>query len=143
MKKITIGICLVLILSGECWASDPPEVMVQTVAMESAGEPLEGQAMVARVILNRAKASVRSVEAVCKAPRQFSCWNDPKWASAWLRANYTPIVRLRALNAINKAYTMPASDVRHYHTKSIKPYWAKGKRPTLVIGRHCFYGGIK
>jgi spore germination cell wall hydrolase CwlJ-like protein len=27
----------------------------------------------------------------------------------------------------------------HYHADSITPYWAKGERPSAVIGHHLFY----
>ena len=27
----------------------------------------------------------------------------------------------------------------HYHAEDIKPYWARGKKPTTTIGNHIFY----
>src|SRR3990167_2315124 len=140
IKKFIVILSFVYILiPGNCFAETLPysETVLQTIAMESGGESLEGQAMVAKVIINRAMGSNKSLEAVCKAPKQFSAWNSPKWAKAWLRANYTPIVRQRALKALNMALQNTGNPaIKHYHTKNIKPYWAKGKTPTLTIGAH-------
>lgn len=131
-------------MAGNAWAisSEVPEVVLQTIAMEAASEPMAGQVLVARTIQNRArKAGITAEQAVLR-PKQYSCWNDRKWASAWLRANYTPSVRLRALKAWEMAYSSPFKG-RHYHTKAVRPYWAAGKAPAYVVGQHIFYEGIR
>ena len=33
----------------------------------------------------------------------------------------------------------PTYGADHYHAKYVSPYWAKGQRPTTVIGQHLFY----
>ncbi|WP_414075941.1 cell wall hydrolase, partial [Staphylococcus aureus] len=58
--------------------------------MEAADQSVYGQYLVASVIVNRAKAGHKSLEAVCLARKQFSCWNSPKWAFSWLSRHYTP-----------------------------------------------------
>lgn len=130
---------------GSCKRAEANEIVYQTIAMEAAGESLEGQAMVARVIINRAKASNRSMEAICLAPKQFSCWNDRKWAKRWLSRHYDSNTRLRAVKAYQGAVIASTAyaDVRHYHVKGISPRWARGRKPTLIIGQHVFYAGIR
>lgn len=141
MKPILLSL-LMLCSSSIGWAKTS-EVVLQTIAMESAGEPMAGQVAVASVIINRSRASNRSMEAICLAPKQFSAWNDPKWARRWLDKHYTPKVRETALSALNQAILEPVANIRHYHTTSTKPYWAKGHRPRIIIGHHVFYDDIK
>ena len=140
-----ILIVLLLLVSWPGWAqgiSAPVEIVLHTIAMESASEPIEGQALVAKTIQNRAqRAGISPQEAVLR-PKQYSCWNSPKWAKAWLDTNYSPAVRLRALKAWEMAFYSPFKG-RHYHTKSVKPYWAKHQTPFCVISNHVFYEGVK
>ena len=61
--------------------SDDYETLLKTVWAEARGEPKEGQLAVAHVIWNRAKANKErwggnSIAGVCRAPKQFSCWNN-------------------------------------------------------------------
>lgn len=116
--------------------------------MEAGGESIEGQAWVARVIINRARASGKSFEAECLRPFQFSAWNKDArtrtWRERWLRANYTHKMRLRASNALQEAFKKPIdTGIRHYHAKGCNPSWARGKSPAYVIGRHMFYKGVR
>ena len=120
------------------------EVVLQTIAMESANQSALGQQLVAHVIINRAVVSHKSLVAICKQPKQFSCWNSPSKAKAWLDRHYTPKARQNARNALETAFkTRAYPAIRHYHAKSVRPYWAKGHKPTVVWGDHLFYGGIK
>ena len=141
---IVLAIFMSLALSlGSCEEAhaEPSEIVLQTIAMESASEPIEGQIMVAKTIQNRARRGNISHESVVLKPKQYSCWNDHKWAKAWLAMNYTPNVRQRASKAWEMALGEP-SKTTHYHRHDIMPYWAvrhKGVR----LGNHIFYEGIK
>lgn len=116
------------------------EVVLQTIAMESANQSARGQQLVAHVIINRSMASNRSLEAVCKAHRQFSAWNDPKLARAWLASNYTNNVRQNAHKALEMAFKSSSyPTITHYHTKNVRPYWAKSMKVVVVEGEHIFY----
>ena len=129
---------LALMLSGceTCWA-EPSEVVLQTIAMESANQSDYGQYLVASVIVNRAHGG--SLERVCLARKQFSAWNDHKWAVSWLSRHYGVRERLRALKALEKALSAPKRGITNYHTTSIMPYWAKGRKAVIVEGSHAFY----
>ena len=121
------------------------EVVYQTIAMESANQPARGQEAVAGVILERSRRSGKSLEAVCLAPRQFSCWNSQKEAKRWLLKHYDSQTRGKAVKAYSNALMRSGAyrGVRHYHTKGVMPKWAKGHKPALIIGEHVFYRGIK
>lgn len=133
---------LMLCASSIGWAKTS-EVVLQSIAMESAGEPMAGQVAVASTIINRARRAGKSLEWAVLRPKQYSCWNSPKWARTWLSKHYTPKTRENALSALNSAIVNTVPNIRHYHTVNIKPYWAVGHRPCLVIGHHAFYEGIK
>ena len=141
---VVIGL-VVSCLMGSCEAAraEVSEVVLQTIAMEAADQPFEGQVAVASVILNRARRGNISPQSVVMRPKQFSCWNSHKWARTWLDKHYTPKVRQRALNALNQAIVGGMTDLTHYHHTGIRPYWAVGHTPSVVIGKHVFYEGIK
>ena len=111
--------------------------MLQTIAMESANQPMLGQAYVAKTIQTRARmGNISPQEAVLK-PKQYSAWNSPKTASAWLDKHYTPKARQNAWKAYTMAYSIPP--VTHYHTLKVRPYWAKAMRHVITVGGHSFY----
>ena len=137
-----ILICLSLASCAQVMASDL-ETVYQTIAMESANQPVAGQIAVASVIIERSKRSGKALEAVCKAPRQFSCWNSPKEAKRWLRTYYTPKVRGEAVRAVKIAFLKPSkTKFTHYHAIGCYPRWARGHKG-VRIGDHLFYRGIR
>jgi len=156
MNRQIVLISLCLLLSGSAWA-EPSEVVLKTIAMESASEPMDGQIAVAGVILERSRRSGRSLEAECLKPKQFSAWNTDskavRWRRAWLERYYTPETRLRASQALKRAMLEQSKGrnpgYRHYHRYNInqygvevKPYWARGLSGNR-IGNHVFYKGVK
>ena len=54
--------------------------LARTVYGEARGESDQGRAAVAHVVLNRFRSdkwfSAGTIEAVCRKPSQFSCWNN-------------------------------------------------------------------
>lgn len=143
MRRLMLVLFLALILSWceECLA-EPSEIVLHTIAMESANQSDYGQYLVASVIVNRAKGSNTTLEKVCLAKRQFSCWNSHKWAFSWLSRHYGVSQEVRARKALEKALSAPMDGIRHYHTTSTMPYWAKGHKPVIIEGQHKFYNDI-
>lgn len=149
-SKLLWAVLLALCLCSVGYA-EPSEIVLKTLAMEADGDA--SQTAVAGVIISRSMASGKSLEAVCLAPKQFSCWNDGKWSRAWLTRYYTPKARQRAEMALKQA-SYEASKGRnpgytHYHAYNVnqwevevKPYWARGVKG-VRIGNHVFYRGIK
>lgn len=138
---LLIGAICIFLAWGEGHCAEPDEVVLQTIAMEASGEPMEGQVLVARTIQNRAINGHYSPVGACLAHKQYSCWNDRVWAFKWLRKHYTGAIRQRAYKAWELAKESSYKG-RHYHNTDIKPYWAKGRTPYATIGRHVYYEGI-
>ena len=116
-------------------------VIALTILAEARGEGKDGMAAVACVIAQRAENRSMTPEKVCLQKWQFSCWNGKSeqdldhlykspmadWA-LYLEAN---------IHSMNRAKVGFAD---HYYADWIKaPYWAKGKKPVAVIGKHKFY----
>lgn len=136
-----IVLCGALLVASIAHA-EPSEIVLQTIAMEAADQPFEGQVAVASVIINRARRAGKGLEWAVLRPKQFSCWNSPKWAFSWLSRHYGARTRSQALNALERARNAGNRHVTHYHTRSVMPYWAIGHKPELVIADHAFYSGI-
>ena len=148
MKMAAIGLLLLLscgVSQVGCSArialagSEPSEVVLQTIAMESANQPAAGQALVALTLINRARNRHTTPEIEALRPFQYSCWNEGgKWAKAWLAKYYTPEARQRAMKAWYQAQEMDLP-FTHYHTKNVRPYWVKSMKFMLQNGNHLFY----
>jgi spore germination cell wall hydrolase CwlJ-like protein len=141
-KKFTPGLLLLMLFTGipAAWAGEPT-IPVQTIMLEAANQGLDGQIAVGEVIRNRAKRGDLSHDSVCLAPRQFSAWNDRKRARKWLSG-----ADGKAYQSAAKAWELSeesslTNGATHYHTVSVSPYWAKGKKGKR-IGDHIFYRGI-
>ena len=147
LSALTAKILLVTLLS----ASDL-DIAARTVWGEARGEPFEGQKAVAHVLLNRWRSNVGqfkgddTLATACLRNQQFSIWmkDDPNFAKihqvGWDDAHLRQSMRA-VLEAIDESD--PLSGATHYHSVSIRPYWAKGHEPIKRVGRHLFYAGVK
>lgn len=132
------------------------DVLARTIWGEARGEGSIGMQAVACVVLNRVAVSRRfggywwgnSIIQVCQKPFQFSCWNKDD-------ANYKKVVSITeddvhfatakriARRAILGFVSDPTYGATHYHTRLINPKWAKGQRPSTILGQHVFYNLIE
>lgn len=130
------------------------DTLTRTLWGEARGEPLRGIRAVAAVVLNRAMHPRvhwwgRTVVGVCRAHRQFSCWNsdDPNLPKllAVTQANEKFRICSKVAQEALEGRLQQERDLRatHYHTKAISPVWAKGKVPCADIGNHLFYNNIE
>ena len=127
------------------------DTLARTIWGEARGESMQGRIAVAWVVLNRANDAQqrfdRTVEKVCTAPKQFSCWNanDPNLAK--LKAvTDTNLAFRECLDVASRAVSGklppdPTGGANHYHATSLTPLpkWAKNVAPTATIGSHVFY----
>lgn len=115
------------------------ECLAKNIYHEARGEGLHGQIAVAQVTLNRV-ASGKFQSSVCKAVyagKQFS-WTigKPKRvqdSKAW--RNSVAI----ATAVLTRSIYLPDFKALYFHTKQVKPRWAKTKRIVAVINNHIFY----
>lgn len=133
------------------------DVLARTLWGEARGEGKAGMEAVAAVILNRVEIAKNlrgywwgnNVIQVCQKPFQFSCWNksDPNFKKLIAVNETDDIYFATALRVARRALLGfikdPTYGATHYHARNLAPAdipaWAKGKKPTAVIGRHIFY----
>ena len=129
-------------------------IVSSTLWGECRGEPYEGKVGVALVIRNRQTLHRRwqglSLQQICLAPKQFSCWNvnDPNRAYLLQLTVETPgfseCVRAM-LDVFVDAITSPVGDATHYYNPDAvrqTPLWARGKIPVMQVGHHLFFKDI-
>lgn len=120
------------------------ECLAKALYFEARGESVKGQFAVAEVILNRVQ-SPRYPSTICavvhqggKGGCQFSFTCDGyadrvREAGAWQRAG--KIARLM-IDGAPRALTEGAT---HFHTRAVRPGWARKFPQTAAIGAHLFY----
>ena len=122
------------------------EVLCLTVAIyyEARGEPIEGQAAVAQVILNRVQHPDFPDDAcaVMFEPNQFSFVRDipaEYMVSNMLQDDLRAFQRAAevALEVVEGYHTHIYST--HYHAVSVEPYWSDEYTLDFQIGDHIFY----
>jgi spore germination cell wall hydrolase CwlJ-like protein len=128
-------------------AGKQQKCLAEAIYFEARGEPEEGQAAVAQVVLNRA-ASGLYPSSICGVVYQnwqryhncqfsFACEgrslriNEPE---AWQTA-----VRVASDVSAGKTYVSDVGAATHYHANYVRPQWARALKKMDVIGRHIFY----
>lgn len=115
------------------------ECLAKNIYHEARGEGLRGQIAVAQVTLNRV-ASGKFQSSICKAVyanKQFS-WTISgtkrvKDAKAWQDA----VAVARAV--LTQSIHLPDFKALYFHTRQVRPAWAKTKQVVAVINNHIFY----
>jgi spore germination cell wall hydrolase CwlJ-like protein len=113
--------------------------LARNVYFEGRGEPLDGQYAIAEITMNRSVSGLypRTVCAVVYQKGAFS-WTDAtsqpepageEWMRAW-----------NVAEAVFYGRQAPRlQGALFYHASSVRPDWARDKRPVARIGNHIFY----
>lgn len=111
-------------------------VVADTLFLECRGENQYAWRAVATVIYNRAKERNLTYEQVCLQPAQFSCWNNGYYKPVPIDEVERMILgHLETLEDQMYSDTFyPIEDINHYHSISVKPYWADHMINVLLIG---------
>lgn len=128
-------------------------VMAQTIFGEARGETQSGKIAVAHVILNRYKRCKArpqfgkgTIESVCLAPLQFSCWNKNDINYAIINEidlvgnkSFLDCVTI-AFNVLTGKITDNTNGADHYYACTMKdaPEWSKSGYDKINIGNHIF-----
>jgi spore germination cell wall hydrolase CwlJ-like protein len=137
---------------------DPTEAtdtLARTLWGEARGEGEAGMIAVAAVVLNRLRISAEhggrywwgcTIEGVCRARSQFSCWNpgDPNRAKLLAVDDGDPAFRMAkavASDAIAGRLSDPTFGATTYKVASLPwPYsWGRPRLPLIEIGKHAFF----
>lgn len=129
------------------------DVLARTLYGESRGEGTIGLTAVACVVMNRVAQPNHQhfgngdITACCKAPYQFSCWNenDPNLPKLLAVTDADPIFAqclTIAAKAIAGQLSDPTGGGTYYEVEGTDAAWSKGHIPCAVIGQHIFYKDI-
>jgi spore germination cell wall hydrolase CwlJ-like protein len=126
-----------------------------TVWGEARGEPQHGRIAVACVLRNRAARGYRgdrTLGAVARSPKQFSCWDsgDPNRAQcgaltledAVFRDCFIAVLQALPTGASEFAAVDATFGSLHYCALRSAPAWARGHDPCAIIGRHKFFNDV-
>lgn len=120
--------------------------LAQAIYFEARSEPIEGQAAVAEVVLNRVQDK-RFPNTVCGVVFQNENWRHrcqfsfacdgrsdrPRERQSWQQARKIAAVVLAGVeNDMTNAAT-------HYHAVYVQPGWAQRLERTVQVGQHVFY----
>ena len=108
---------------------------IETIAREASNQPLEAQAMVAKVIRQRSLERGLLPKEVVLQPLQFSCWNKGA-----IQKQRTPGEMANAQKAWDMSVDIK-DEPNLYHDTSVTPSWTKSKNVQFVkqIGKLKFY----
>jgi len=121
--------------------------LAEAVYFEARSEPLEGQAAVAQVVLNRVKSGLYP-SSICGVVYQnrhrhlacqftFACEGKAlriRDSESWERAK-----RVASAVLEGKTYLADVGGATHYHADYVRPSWSRRLKKMDVIGRHIFY----
>ncbi len=125
------------------------QCLAENIYFEARGEPPDGQRAVAEVTLNRTR-SPYFPHTVCAVVHEAR-W-DPlrrrsvahfSWTELGVLSEPTGPAWKQAMSVASAAYDdtyMPVvPGALFYHATSVRPDWARTKRPVATIGNHVFY----
>jgi spore germination cell wall hydrolase CwlJ-like protein len=133
------------------YTHEDADLLARTIFGEARGEyhkvGINALVAIGNVVLNRTSIGGffgNSIAEVCKKPWQFACWNagDPNLPiiSKANKADFLFEVCLGVASALLQGKwpdLTKGSD--HYHSRDVRPHWAKNVTPRLKLGSHVFY----
>jgi len=150
------------------WTATDIDTLARTLYGEARGSSQDDRRAVAHVILNRARiarefVAVRSptrtrhplfgsgtIESACKAPWQFSCFNEsdpnrPKLLAADLSdPAYLRCMMHAAAVVLGEQPSPFPANTTHYYARSMQtpPPWARGLVPVYETEAHRFFNNV-
>lgn len=115
--------------------------LAAVIYFEARSEPIDAQAAVAGVVLERVESN-RYPDSICEVAlqrKQFSAFNNGvptiRNVNAWGTSMRVARMVLDDLDGV-----VPIQGATHYHADYVKPYWASSYKHLGRLGTHIFYG---
>jgi len=152
MNKLKIGILVVGLLTsiklgiaeyGYLSMSQPkPQdiaCLAKNIYMEARGEPIEGQIAVAQVTLNRLNSGSFG-SSICKVVYAYKQFSWTLNSSRKVKSNKEWEGSVAVATAVLKGSVhLPKFNALYFHTRQVKPYWARTRTQVATIANHIFY----
>ena len=129
-------------------------LLAATAWGEARSEGEDGMRAVAHVIVNRVGQRFGDdLETVIRAPKQFSAWNigDPnrvlvqnpeRYARGGINKETWETAQTVAREVLSGQSVDPTAGALFYHTRAIRPWWARYGAGRREIGAHVFYRDV-
>lgn len=125
------------------------QCLAENIYFEARGEPLEGQYAVAEVTLNRTMAP-NFPHTICAVvheahwdPTRHRMVADFSWTEFGDLSRSDGAAWKQAMSVATAAYddlhAPVAPGALFYHAKTVRPGWARARKPVATIGNHIFY----
>ena len=144
--RLHAALGLVVLLTAPCGAASFDQRLIAAVLMaEAQGEGIVGMTAVGEVIANRSAKRRKPPGLVVREAHQFSPLNRTTPRELVSRYEKMPLYQeaLRIANTvIQTPAALPGLTAGADHFESIRapiPRWARGRRPTAVVGGHRFW----
>lgn len=130
--------------SGAHAAMDDETAVVAVLCAEAGNQGERGMTAVAEVIHQRAVDGRKSILTVLTKRKAFSCLNGTSLENLDLKfrraPEYAAALRIAKI-ACRHPEKLPglARGANHFTHKREKPWWAKGRKPVVIIGDHAFF----
>lgn len=123
-----------------CRKSSNCSYLARAIVFEARGESAIGQYAVAHVILNRTKHErfPDTIIGVLRQSRQFSFQYD-FWKQKKPKQSDWDNAYIVGYDVLNEKVDDPSDGSVYYHTKKVKPRWAKSMEYAMTIDNHIFY----
>jgi spore germination cell wall hydrolase CwlJ-like protein len=127
-------------------------IIALTILGEARGEGKKGMFAVACVVQRRSWEKKITPAQVCLEEKQFSPWNGVDSQGNYRLKKESELYHLweskqmmyarhlaRCVNKENIVLMDVTNGANHFCNINANPYWAKGKKPVIIIGKHKFY----
>lgn len=156
MKKLIYILALAMVstpvIASACDVEDQIHALAMNMYHEARGEGHDAMQMVGEVTMNRVKSD-HFPNTICKVvyqsrfdgngnPKrhqcQFSWFCDGRSDKPYDRKSWETSMKI-AKGLVKGDISLIGIDATHYHTKDVKPYWAKRFTKLGSYGDHIFY----
>ena len=146
---------------GQMYREKDVDILSRTLYGEARNEDRQGLIAVACTVLNRIKkrnmagyevidgVKTPTIAETCLRKWQYSCWNknDPNRKIiiqvSTATAGFVSCVEIALAAAKGELEDITKGATHYYNPKACpKPFWAEGKTPCVIIGRHLFFNDI-
>lgn len=129
-------------------------LLAATVWGEARSEGESGMRAVAHVIVNRLGPRFGGdIASVILAPAQFSAWNEgdrnrplvenpETYATSGINLETWQAAQQIAREVLSGQSVDPTSGALFYHTRAVRPWWARYGHGRRIIGEHVFYADV-
>ena len=134
-------------LPAEVFSNKEQKCLAEAVYFEARGEPVQGQAAVAQVVLNRVRNPAYP-GTICGVVYQNDDWRNRcqfSFACDGIKDKINSIGHYRVAKDVAMAVTAgkiwleTVGSSTHYHATYVRPKWARTMKKLTKIGQHIFY----